>query len=146
MPPKRSIRSLLVSLAPEQRDAFLTSLSTAERAMLAHSWSAWARPSQLPPPGDWRTWLFLAGRGAGKTRAGAEWVRWLVEEEGAMRIALVERKLGNRHRPLGRHGAPKRRPLAQSVIVAQRAKTTQLYDRRRDDVTLDEVVKINIRG
>ena len=32
---------------------------------------------QLPPDGDWTTWLLLGGRGAGKTRAGAEWVRGL---------------------------------------------------------------------
>lgn len=31
-------------------------------------------PAQTPPDGDWRTWLFLGGRGAGKTRAGAEWL------------------------------------------------------------------------
>jgi phage terminase large subunit-like protein len=34
-----------------------------------------ARPDQLPPDGDWLVWLMLGGRGAGKTRAGAEWVR-----------------------------------------------------------------------
>jgi phage terminase large subunit-like protein len=34
-----------------------------------------ARPNQLPPPGDWRVWLLLAGRGFGKSRTGAEWVR-----------------------------------------------------------------------
>jgi phage terminase large subunit-like protein len=34
-----------------------------------------ARDNQLPPPGDWRTWLVLAGRGFGKTRTGAEWVQ-----------------------------------------------------------------------
>jgi phage terminase large subunit-like protein len=33
------------------------------------------RPDQLPPDGDWLVWLILAGRGAGKTRAGAQWVR-----------------------------------------------------------------------
>ena len=38
-------------------------------------WREWARPSQLPPPGDWRVWLLLAGRGFGKTRAGAAYVR-----------------------------------------------------------------------
>ncbi|MEM6847156.1 MAG: terminase family protein [Pseudomonadota bacterium] len=38
-------------------------------------WLIWARPDQLPPPGDWVTWLVLGGRGAGKTRAGAEWVQ-----------------------------------------------------------------------
>ena len=31
--------------------------------------------AQVPPKGAWRTWLFMGGRGAGKTRAGAEWVR-----------------------------------------------------------------------
>ena len=40
-----------------------------------HLWEFWARDDQLPPPGDWLTWLVLGGRGAGKTRAGAEWVR-----------------------------------------------------------------------
>lgn len=39
------------------------------------SWEWWARPSQLPPAGNWSTWLILAGRGFGKTRTGAEWVR-----------------------------------------------------------------------
>ena len=48
-----------------------------------------ARPAQLEPPGDWRTWLFLGGRGAGKTRAGAEWVRRLALFGGHRRIALV---------------------------------------------------------
>jgi phage terminase large subunit-like protein len=48
-----------------------------------------ARPDQLPPPGAWSTWLFLGGRGAGKTRAGAEWVRSLAEAGAVSRIALV---------------------------------------------------------
>jgi phage terminase large subunit-like protein len=48
-----------------------------------------ARPEQLAPPGDWSTWLFLGGRGAGKTRAGAEWVRSLAEAGAVSRIALV---------------------------------------------------------
>ncbi len=55
----------------------------------------WAMPHQLPPAGDWRAWVILGGRGAGKTRAGAEWVRSKVEgplplDPGACkRIALV---------------------------------------------------------
>src|SRR4051794_12436573 len=48
-----------------------------------------ARSSQKPPAGDWRTWLFLGGRGTGKTMAGAQWVRWLAESGKAPRIALV---------------------------------------------------------
>ncbi len=52
-------------------------------------------PHQLPPEGDWRSWVILGGRGAGKTRAGAEWVRAQVEgarplDSGrARRVALV---------------------------------------------------------
>lgn len=52
-------------------------------------WRAKARPEQLPPPGDWLGWLILAGRGFGKTRAGAGWVHELVETRQAGRIALV---------------------------------------------------------
>ena len=46
-----------------------------ECAQLFHDWAFWARPEQAPPDGDWIIWLILAGRGAGKTRAGAEAVR-----------------------------------------------------------------------
>ena len=55
----------------------------------------WAMSHQLPPAGDWRSWVVIGGRGAGKTRAGAEWVRHQVEgarpgDPGrAMRVALV---------------------------------------------------------
>lgn len=51
-------------------------------------WVVQAREDQLAPPGDWTVWLLLAGRGAGKTRAGAEWVKQQVDA-GAQRIALV---------------------------------------------------------
>ena len=52
-------------------------------------WPSIARPEQLPPPGDWSTFLYLGGRGAGKTRAAAEWVRSLAESASVGRIALV---------------------------------------------------------
>ncbi|PZU11763.1 terminase family protein [Sphingomonas sp.] len=52
-------------------------------------WDYAARAAQWPPEGDWRTWLILAGRGFGKTRAGAEWVRMQAEMHGGARIALV---------------------------------------------------------
>lgn len=52
-------------------------------------WHAKARPSQLPPAGDWNGWLFLGGRGAGKTRAGAEWVLDLAQRGKVGQIALV---------------------------------------------------------
>jgi phage terminase large subunit-like protein len=52
-------------------------------------WQLWARDSQLAPEGDWRTWLIMGGRGFGKTRAGAEWVRSVVEADPSARVALV---------------------------------------------------------
>lgn len=58
----------------------------------AHDWSLHALPHQAPPGGDWTTWLILGGRGAGKTRAGAEWVRAMVNShqgQTARAIALV---------------------------------------------------------
>ena len=56
---------------------------------ILYHWPAWARPAQLAPAGEWRVWLILAGRGFGKTRSGAEWVRGEVEAGRAGRIALV---------------------------------------------------------
>ncbi|WP_375554810.1 DNA-packaging protein [Roseovarius mucosus] len=62
---------------------------------LPYLFEFWALPHQLPPSGEWRTWVIMGGRGAGKTRAGAEWVRSEVEGARPMdtgrckRIALV---------------------------------------------------------
>lgn len=56
---------------------------------LRHVWDYWSRPAQLPPRGAWRIWLIMAGRGFGKTRAGAEWVRRIARENPGCRIALV---------------------------------------------------------
>lgn len=62
-------------LPSSARAKLLAELSEEEAAALEWDWQFWARPEQLPPPGAWITWLILAGRGAGKTRTGAEWVR-----------------------------------------------------------------------
>tara|TARA_R110000782_G_scaffold117364_4_gene207695 strand:- start:8148 stop:9473 length:1326 start_codon:yes stop_codon:yes gene_type:complete len=79
-----------VSLWPQERQAvFLEQLGEIGRDTLLHDWAVHARPEQVPPPGDWRVWLMLAGRGFGKTRAGAEWVRSIAEKDGSARIALV---------------------------------------------------------
>jgi predicted phage terminase large subunit-like protein len=48
-----------------------------------------ARPQQLAPDGNWRTWLVLAGRGFGKTRTAAEWVRREIQSGRMKRVALV---------------------------------------------------------
>jgi phage terminase large subunit-like protein len=49
-------------------------LTPDERELLAWSWRYWARPEQIPPPGHWTEWVYLAGRASGKSRAAAEWL------------------------------------------------------------------------
>ena len=85
----------LACATQDQVDEFLGGLS--ENALLALPWlfEFWALPHQLPPEGAWKTWVIMGGRGAGKTRAGAEWVRAEVEGAGprdpgrSARVALV---------------------------------------------------------
>jgi phage terminase large subunit-like protein len=79
---------LLALLSEPERSKALASLSTETKAYLTYHWPFWARPNQLPPDGDWSTWLALAGRGFGKTEAGAQWVRDRVKK-GAKSIALI---------------------------------------------------------
>jgi phage terminase large subunit-like protein len=76
-------------LPPEARLARLKKMGPAALARLDRHWAHWARDTQKAPAGDWRTWLVLAGRGFGKTRMGAEWVRARAEADGRLRIALV---------------------------------------------------------
>ena len=57
------------------RKLFLEELDEEALHRLALDWPVWARLKQRPPLSDWRTWLLLGGRGAGKTRTGAEWIK-----------------------------------------------------------------------
>ncbi len=95
LPELRSGAAWLASATPEEVAEFLGSLD--ENALLALPWvfEFWALPHQVPPRGAWKTWVIMGGRGAGKTRAGSEWVRAQVEgarpeDPGvARRVALV---------------------------------------------------------
>jgi phage terminase large subunit-like protein len=69
----------ILALDPGVRARLIETMTPLECAQFFHDWSFWARADQAPPPGDWIVWLILAGRGAGKTRAGAEAVRHWVE-------------------------------------------------------------------
>lgn len=79
----------LAALSEAERNAFLDTLTEDEIAGLMYDWRGFnARPNQLAPEGDWDIWMMLAGRGFGKTRSGAEWVREQVLS-GKKRIALI---------------------------------------------------------
>ena len=85
---KPSLAERLAILPKTQRERILKSFSEDELEEFYYNWKTWARGNQLPPSGDWRSWLLLAGRGFGKTRVGAEWVRAQVAA-GCRRIAIV---------------------------------------------------------
>ena len=70
-------------------DGLLRSLGDKQLETLKYNWPVWARGEQIPPEGRWTSWLYLGGRGAGKTRAGAEWIRARVANGLSRRIALV---------------------------------------------------------
>lgn len=84
----KSFAALLGS-SPQKMGSLTRTMTASCWAGLTDEWRFWGREPQLAPDGDWRTWLFLGGRGAGKTRAGAEWVDRLVRTGAAGRIALV---------------------------------------------------------
>ena len=80
----------LAALPEAERNTFIDSLSEEEAADLLNDWRGFlARPNQIAPDGEWDIWLLLAGRGFGKTRTGAEWIKEEVEEGRAKRIAFI---------------------------------------------------------
>lgn len=85
--------AILKSLPPEERRRKMATFNQDERRELWTHWELWGRTEQQPPEHDWRTWLVMAGRGFGKTRAGAEWVRAIAEATPEARIALVAASL-----------------------------------------------------
>jgi len=80
--PEAAAREIFAKLRAEGIDGESTA------ANVWHDWDAVGRPEQKAPPGGWQFWLFMAGRGAGKTRAGAEWVKQKVKAR-IRHIALV---------------------------------------------------------
>lgn len=131
------------------QQAFLTSLTDEELRALPYLFDFWAMPHQLPPEGDWRTWVILGGRGAGKTRAGSEWVRSKVE--GARprapgpcrRIALVGETMDQAREVMvfGESGIlasspPDRRPTwvaGRKMLIWPNGATAQLFSAHDPD-------------
>jgi len=84
------IERLAVDLPSKaERDQEIDRLSAEERKAMFYDWKVWGRPDQQLPAGDWFVALYLAGRGWGKTRTGAEAVRQQVADGTASHIALV---------------------------------------------------------
>lgn len=86
----KSLMEQIALLPIEQQQAILADM---DMDALIWDWKAWGRPEQQAPEGDWNIWLTLAGRGFGKTRMAAEWVRDEARytKEGILRFGLVAR-------------------------------------------------------
>ena len=86
--PQRYVKRLL-GMTPEEQRAWLKKCLPKDMLEIDAAFEAWAAEGQLPPSSEgWRVWLMMAGRGFGKTRAGAEWIHQLAMM-GDKRIALV---------------------------------------------------------
>ncbi len=83
-----SLAERLAAQPPEVRAQFYASLTESQAKALPYDWEFFGRKNQIPPPGNWRTWLVMAGRGFGKTRTGAEWIRAQVKS-GCRNLSLV---------------------------------------------------------
>lgn len=140
----RSGAAWIASAPREVQESFLAELTEAELVALPWMFEFWALPHQLPPDGGaWKTWVILGGRGAGKTRAGAEWVRAMVEGDRprrpgrAHRVALVGETLDQVREVMvfGESGIlacspPDRRPQWEATrkrLVWPNGATAQLY-------------------
>lgn len=97
--------SALSSLPADERKRIIAQIPGAEVERLHFEWLAWARDDQVSPlctaaGAPWHTWLLLGGRGSGKTRSGAEWVRAKalghedVAGAPARRLALIGLTIG----------------------------------------------------
>ena len=142
-PDTTSGAAFLASVSVARQNEFLESLTAAELRALPYMFEFWALPHQLPPQGDWRSWVILGGRGAGKTRAGAEWVRAIVEgarpgDPGrARRLALIAETIDQAREVMvfGDSGIlacspPDRRPewiASRKMLIWPNGATAQLF-------------------
>jgi phage terminase large subunit-like protein len=79
----------LADLPPAVLKRLIDKCDGVELEMLRRDWHFWSLDGQRARAEDWRIWLVMAGRGFGKTRIGAEWVRALAQSQPKIRIALV---------------------------------------------------------
>jgi phage terminase large subunit-like protein len=87
----KSLAQIIAAMPDEEKAQVLAGL---DPDALQWDWSFWGRPEQQRPEGDdWNIWMYLAGRGAGKTRTASEWVREEAKytNTGQRRFALVAR-------------------------------------------------------
>ena len=111
LPPDTDLVAHLLSLAPEEWPDAIDQMGLEERDAFDRNWPSWAHPGQEPPATcadgtPWRSWVLMAGRGFGKTLAGAKWVTAQIAAGEPLHIALVGATLDEARRVMveGRSG------------------------------------------
>lgn len=124
---RRSEAEQVARLEAKPFQDWLSGLTDRRLLEIEYDWSFWRRPDQGAPDGPWRVWLLMAGRGFGKTRSGAEWVRQVAETDENARIALVGASIDEARRIMveGESGLlaiahPDHRPVLLSQILSGR--------------------------
>lgn len=80
----------LARTTAETRRRIIENMTWLDMGSFDAEFERWVHKGQIEPPEQgWRTWLMMAGRGFGKTRAGAEWIEKLARSRPKVRIALV---------------------------------------------------------
>ena len=82
------------SFLPPEWDSWTLDQKQRFTEELRYNWRAWARPNQLAPEGDWDIWLLMAGRGFGKTRTGAEYIKEKMLSEPGIRVGIIGQTIG----------------------------------------------------
>ena len=86
---KHGALAALEALAEDEVRLLVDNMAEADALVFDADWESWVREGQAPPDRPWRQWVMLAGRGFGKTRAGAEYVSAFARANPGARIALV---------------------------------------------------------
>lgn len=92
---ERSLMETIACLPPVEQKELLDGI---DPEALLYDWKAWARPSQVLPEDEaWTTAMIMAGRGYGKTRVGAEWIRDKAKQNPGCRFLLLARTAADTH-------------------------------------------------
>lgn len=88
----QSQADIVAEMSEEERAEIFKDFTDEKWEALVYDWDFWGRPEQSPPDDDsWHIFVALAGRGWGKSRAGAEWIKKKVRENPGCKILLLGR-------------------------------------------------------